>query len=176
MNQSPKPESGKPEFAIWVDADAVPNGIKDILLRTAKRVSVNITFVANQSVRIPNSPLVHLITVSDGADVADNKVVELMNPGDIVITQDIPLAARVIAKDGIAIGVRGQVYDDNTIASRLGTRNLMEQLRAAGMETSGPRPFNPKDVQTFANALDRIITKRIKKGSIKKAPKKEDSE
>ena len=109
----------KPALCIWVDADAVPNAIKDILLRTSKRLEVKLTFVANQSVRIPDSKLVNLITVADGADIADNMIVDLMNPGDVVITQDIPLAARVIEKDGIAIGVRGQLYDDNSIQSRL---------------------------------------------------------
>ena len=155
----------KPALCIWVDADAVPNAIKDILLRTSKRLEVKLTFVANQSVRIPDSKLVNLITVADGADIADNMIVDLMNPGDVVITQDIPLAARVIEKDGIAIGVRGQLYDDNSIQSRLGTRNLMEQLRAAGMETSGPKPFNSKDVQKFANSLDRTLTRALRKRS-----------
>ena len=156
-------KTAEPPFCIWVDADAVPSAIKDILLRTSKRLEVKLTFVANQSVRIPDSKLVSLITVRDGADIADDMIVELMNPGDVVITQDIPLAARVIEKDGIAIGVRGQLYDDNSIQSRLGTRNLMEQLRAAGMETSGPKPFNSKDVQKFANSLDRTLTRCLKK-------------
>ena len=104
-----------------------------------------------------------MITVPNGADIADNAIVKLMNPGDIVITQDIPLAARVIEKDGIAIGVRGQVYDDGSIQSRLGTRNLMEQFRAAGIETPGPKPFNSKDLQKFANSLDRTLTRALKK-------------
>ena len=150
------------KLCVWVDADACPNGIKDILLRTSKRLSVPMVFVANQSVRLPSSNLLSLITVRDGADIADDLIVEKMNPGDIVITQDIPLAARVIEKNGVAIGVRGQLYDDNSIQSRLSTRNLMEQFRAAGMETSGPKPFNQKDVQSFANALDRTLTKALK--------------
>lgn len=162
MNESPQSTSETP-LTIWVDADACPNGIKDILLRTSKRLSLPLVFIANQSVRIPDSKLVSLITVRDGADVADDLIVEKMLAGDIVITQDIPLAARVIEKDGIAIGVRGQLYDDNSIQSRLGTRNLMEQLRAAGMETSGPKPLNQKDIQAFANALDRTITKALKR-------------
>lgn len=155
-------DSGKP-LCIWVDADAVPKAIKDILLRTSKRLQVMLTFVANQSVGIPDSELVNMITVPNGADIADNAIVKLMNPGDIVITQDIPLAARVIEKDGIAIGVRGQVYDDGSIQSRLGTRNLMEQFRAAGIETPGPKPFNSKDLQKFANSLDRTLTRALKK-------------
>ena len=99
---SPDDQAAEPNpepLCIWVDADAVPNAIKDILLRTSKRLEVKLTFVANQSVRIPDSKLVNLITVADGADIADNMIVDLMNPGDVVITQDIPLAARVIEKD-----------------------------------------------------------------------------
>ena len=158
---NPAAETSK--LTIWVDADACPNGIKDILLRTSKRLSLPLVFVANQSVRIPQSSLVSLITVRDGADVADDLIAEKVQPNDVVITQDIPLAARVIEKDASAIGVRGQLYDDNSIQSRLGTRNLMEQFRAAGMETSGPKPLNQKDVQTFANALDRTLTKALRR-------------
>ncbi len=151
------------EVKIWVDADACPNPIKDILIRTSQRLAIPLTFVANQSVRIPNSELVSLITVRDGADIADNLIAEKMQAGDLVVTQDIPLAARVVEKGGVAIGVRGQLYEDGSIQSRLGTRNLMEQLRSAGVETSGPKPLKPKDVQTFANTLDRTLTKALKK-------------
>lgn len=153
----------KPTLRIWVDADAVPNGIKDILIRTSKRLSLPLIFVANQSVRIPKTELISLVTVQDGADIADDYIADQMSAKDVVITQDIPLAARVIENGGVAIGVRGQLYDDSNIQSRLGTRNLMEQLRSAGMETSGPKPLNQKDVQTFANALDRTLTRALRK-------------
>ena len=121
------------------------------------------TLVANQSMRIPTSDLIHRIAVRDGADIADNLIVDRMEAGDVVITGDIPLAARVVDKGGIAIGTRGELYDDASVRGRLATRNLMEQFRSAGMETSGPKPQNPKDIQTFANQLDRTLTKILKR-------------
>lgn len=151
-----------PQFRIWIDADACPNAIKDILFRTVKRLNVPLVLVANQSARAPESELIEVITVPYGADIADNLIAERMNPGDIVITGDIPLAARVVEKGGLAIGTRGELYDDKSVHSRLASRNLMEQFRAAGVETSGPKPFHAKDVQSFANQLDRILTKRLK--------------
>ena len=113
--------------------------------------------------RIPTSDLIKIITVPHGADIADNKIVEMLKAGDIAITGDIPLAARVVEKGGLAIGTRGELYDDESVQSRLASRNLMEQFRSAGMETSGPKPLNQKDVQAFANQLDRIVTRRLKK-------------
>ena len=148
---------------IWVDADACPVAIKEVLFRTANRLKITTTLIANQSIGIPKSESIHRITVHDGADIADNRIVELMKAGDVVVTGDIPLAARVVEKDGIAIGTRGELYDDASIHSRLASRNLMEQLRAAGMETSGPKPFSQKDVQSFSNQLDRLLTKLMKK-------------
>jgi len=148
---------------IWVDADACPVAIKEVLFRTANRLKIKTTLVANQSIGIPKSEFIDRITVHDGADIADNRIVELMQAGDLVVTGDIPLAARVVEADGIAIGTRGELYDDASIHSRLASRNLMEQLRAAGMETSGPKPFNQKDVQCFSNQLDRLLTKLMKK-------------
>ena len=148
---------------LWVDADACPTAIKEILFRTAERLRVHTTLVANQSMSIPKSDLIRRITVRDGADIADNTIVELMGPGDVVITGDIPLAARVVDKGGTAIGTRGELYDDASVHSRLASRNLMEQFRAAGMETRGPNPLSQKDVQTFANQLDRTLTRAIKR-------------
>lgn len=100
--------------------------------------------------------------MADGADVADNYIADKVSSHDIVVTQDIPLAARVIQKGAIAIGVRGELFDDSSISNRLATRNLMEQFRSAGLDTGGPKPFNQKDIQTFANTLDRTITKCLK--------------
>ena len=122
-----------------------------------------LNFVANQSIALPQSPLFNLVLVSDGADVADDLIVERMSKHDIVITQDIPLASRVVEKQGFAIGPRGETFDDNSVHSRLASRNLMEQFRSAGQETRGPKPLNKKDVQAFANALDRTITMCKKK-------------
>ena len=144
---------------IWIDADACPTDIKEVIYRSSKRLNIKVVLVANQSVRTPDSKLISAITVRDGADIADNMIVEKMVSGDIVVTGDIPLAARVVEKNGVAIGTRGELFDESSIQSRLATRNLMEQFRAAGMETSGPKPMNQKDIQAFANQLDRLLTK-----------------
>ncbi len=161
MNE-PTQSSEKP-LKIWVDADACPGAIKDILFRTAKRLEIELTLVANQSMRVPESNWIKIVTVRDGADVADDRIVELMNSGDVVITGDIPLAARVVENGGVAIGTRGELYDDASVHGRLASRNVMESLRSAGMETSGPKPLGQKDVQTFANQLDRMLTKLRKR-------------
>lgn len=146
-----------------MDADACPGQIRDILIRTSKRLQLPLTFVANQSINVPRSELVHLIVVSDGADVADDLIAEKAGPGDVVVTQDIPLAARVVEAGAVAIGPRGEVFDDKSVHSRLASRNLMEQFRSAGHETRGPKPLGNKDVQAFANSLDRTITRCRKK-------------
>lgn len=155
--------SDNSKFQIWVDADACPAAIKEILYRTARRLGVKLTLVANQGMHIPSSKLIRLIIVSEGADVADDRIVELLSPGDLVITGDIPLAARVVDKSGIAIGVRGELYDDSSVHDRLASRDLMEQFRSAGFETSGPKPLGQKDIQTFSNLLDRTLTRCLKK-------------
>lgn len=150
-------------FQIWVDADACPAPIKQILYRTARRLQVQLVLVANQSIHVPDSELIRLITVSEGADVADNKIVAMLAPGDVVITGDIPLAARVVEKSAIAIGVRGELFDDNSVHDRLASRDLMEQFRSAGVDTRGPSPLSQKNIQTFANLLDRTLTRCLKK-------------
>lgn len=156
---SPPPVS----IRIWVDADACPAALKDILFRTAKRLKVNLVLVANQAMHCPKSKWIRLELVPHGADIADHRIVESMRPGDLVITGDIPLAARVVENEGIAIGTRGEVFDDASVHDRLATRNLMEQFRSAGVETSGPRPLSQKDVQAFANSLDRWLARRLRK-------------
>jgi uncharacterized protein YaiI (UPF0178 family) len=156
-------KSERESLCIWIDADACPQGIKEVLFRTSRRLQLNLVLVANQSMRVPVSPRIQVVTVRDGADIADNYIAEQMQPGDIVITSDIPLAARVVDKQGIAIGTRGELFDDASVHSRLASRNLMEQFRAAGEQTKGPRPFDNRDLQTFANTLDRVIVKQLKK-------------
>lgn len=150
------------QLTIWIDADACPGAVRAIIFKAAKRLEVKTVLVANQSLRVPSSELFTMVTVPYGADIADNRIVQKMNEGDVVITGDIPLAARVVENKGIAIGPRGQVFDDSTVHGKLATRNLMEQFRAAGVQTSGPRPQNPKDIQTFANTLDRTLTQLMK--------------
>lgn len=153
------PESS---ISIWVDADACPAAIKEILFRTAKRLKVETVLVANGGMRVPESPFIRLLTVPHGADEADHRIIELMKPGDLVVTGDIPLASRAVEKGGISIGTRGQLYDEASVHGRLATRNLMEQLRSSGVETGGPRPLDQKDVQAFANQLDRVLTRLSK--------------
>ena len=149
-------------FRIWVDGDACPVALKEILFRTAKRLEIELVLVANGGMHCPKSPWTQLQMVPHGADAADDWIVETMSPGDLVVTGDIPLASRVVAKAGIAIGTRGEVYDDASVHERLATRNLMEQFRSAGVETKGPKPLSSKDVQAFANSLDRWLVRRMR--------------
>ncbi|MDG2221773.1 MAG: YaiI/YqxD family protein [Rubripirellula sp.] len=148
---------------IWIDADACPVAIREILFRTAERLRIETTLVANQSIAIVKSEFIRRVTVRDGADIADDRIVELMQPGDLVITGDIPLAARVVEKDGVAISSRGELFDDKSVHERLAARNLMEQFRSAGFETGGPKPLSQKDVQIFANQLDRSLTRLLQR-------------
>lgn len=145
---------------IWVDADACPGVIKDVLFRAAKRCQIQLTLVANMSLHTPSSEFVDSVVVPAGADVADAHIAQHTQPGDIVITADIPLAALVVDAGGVAVDPRGELYTQQNIGSRLQTRNLMDQLRASGMETGGPPPFNNRDVQAFANQLDRLLAQR----------------
>ncbi len=149
-------------FTIWIDGDACPIPVKDIVYRTANRLQIATVVVANAAMWLPQSEWLSLVIVSHGANEADDRIVADLNPGDIVITGDIPLAARVVEAGGLAIGTRGELYDGDRIQDRLATRNLMEQMRAAGMETGGAKPLNPKDVNAFANQFDRIVTKRMR--------------
>ncbi|WDP89177.1 MAG: YaiI/YqxD family protein [Desulfobacter sp.] len=144
-------------MAIWVDADACPVRIKDLLYRAANRTKIQVTLVANQNLRIPKSPYVKFLQVASGFDIADNEIIKRMKPGDLVITADIPLASEVIAKGGTALNPRGELYTQDNITSRLYVRDLMENLRSSGMETKGPPPMTPKDCQNFSNSLDRFL-------------------
>jgi uncharacterized protein len=144
---------------LWVDADACPVVIKEILYRAAIRVKISATFVANTYLKLPPSPYIDLLTVPKGFDVADNRIVQELSAGDLVITADIPLAALVIEKGGFALNPRGEFYSSANMADRLAMRNLMEELRSAGLETSGPSTFNLADRQLFASELDRFLAK-----------------
>ena len=142
---------------IWVDADACPNVIKDILFRAAERTQVILTLVANQPVRIPPSPYIKALQVPAGFDVADNRIVELTEAGDLVITADIPLAAGVLEKGGHALDPRGETYTKDNIKERLAVRKLMDELRSSGVDTGGPATFSNADRQAFASKLDRFL-------------------
>ena len=145
--------------AIWVDADACPVVIRDILLKAAKRTNVDITFVANQYIKLPPYKSVRAIQVSSGFDVADNLIVEKAKAGDLIITQDIPLADEVIAKGASVIGTRGQSFSKENIKSRLNMRDFMETMRSSGVHSGGPPPLGQQEKQAFANRLDRWLSK-----------------
>ena len=145
---------------IWVDADACPGSIKDILFRAADRVQINVTLVANQLIRVPGSRFIRALQVPAGADAADAEIVARVQPGDIVVTGDIPLAALVLDKGGLPLNPRGEWYTKDTIAQQLTMRAFMEELRASGVDTGGPAAFSQADRQRFANALDRELARR----------------
>lgn len=147
---------------IWVDADACPAVIKDILFRAAQRTKVLLTLVTNQSVRIPKSPYVKLLQVPAGFDVADNEIVKNLNAGDLVVTGDIPLAAEVIEKGGYALSPRGELYSADNIRDRLTIRDFLDTLRASGIHTGGPPSLKPSDRRSFANNLDTLLTKHAR--------------
>ena len=145
---------------IWVDGDACPKPVKEILYRLAERVQVVVTFVANQGLRIPNSPFVRLIQVGQGSDVADDEIANKCGAGDLIITADIPLAARIVEKGAQALDPRGTLYDKNNIRQILSMRNFMENLRESGEKTDGPCEFGKKERMKFGNALDKYIATR----------------
>ena len=147
---------------IWVDADACPIVIKEILFRAAQRTEVAVTLVANQAVRIPASRYIKMIQVASGFDAADNEIVKRLSPGDLVITSDIPLAAEVIEKGGSALNPRGELYTADNIKNRLTMRDFMDTLRSSGIDTGGPPTLNQSDRKSFANQLDRILSKYSK--------------
>jgi uncharacterized protein YaiI (UPF0178 family) len=144
---------------IWVDADACPNAVKEILFRASERLGVQVTLVANGPVSTPPSPLIRSVRVSAGFDVADNEILKRLSAGDLVITADIPLAADVIERGGHALNPRGELYTKDTIRERLTMRDLMDTLRGSGINTGGPPAFGPRDRQAFANALDSLLAK-----------------
>lgn len=143
---------------IWVDADACPKVIKDILFRVAEREGIYMTLVANQPLIVPRVKNICSLRVASGFDVADNEIVKRLDAGDLVITADIPLAALVIAKGGFALNPRGELYTAENIRERLSMRDFMDSLHATGVETGGPALFSQKDKQTFANQLDRFLS------------------
>jgi uncharacterized protein YaiI (UPF0178 family) len=144
---------------IWVDADACPRAIKEILFRAAERVEIRLTLVANRPLHTPRSPWLRSIQVPSGFDQADHRIVELLEPGDLVVTADVPLAADVLEKGGYALDPRGLLYTTENIPERLATRNLMDQLRSNGVETGGPAALGKSDRQAFANRLDQLLTR-----------------
>ncbi|PBJ83079.1 DUF188 domain-containing protein [Lysobacteraceae bacterium NML93-0399] len=151
------PDNAEPSPQIWVDADACPVVIRDILFRAAERAGVQTTFVANQFLRTPPSRHIRALQVSGGFDVADDAIAARARSGDLVVTQDIPLAARVIERGAEAIDPRGARFTADNIAERLSMRNFMDELRGAGVQTGGPAALHARDRQAFAGQLDRWI-------------------
>ena len=147
---------------IWVDADACPGVIKDILFKAAERTGLLLTLVANRPVRVPPSPFIKFILVPSGLDVADNEIVKRLGAGDLVITSDIPLAAEVVEKGGHGLNPRGEMYSAEDIKSRLSMRDFMDSLRASGVDTGGPPALSKGDRKAFASQLDKFLTKHTK--------------
>ncbi|MGC3967770.1 MAG: YaiI/YqxD family protein [Pirellulales bacterium] len=150
---------------IWVDADACPGVIKELLFRAADRRKVRVTLVANQSMRTPRSEFIDSILVPSGMNIADRRIVELVAPGDLVVTADIPLAADVVAKGGSALDPRGELYTDANIGERVAVRNLLDGFRGEGQIMGGPSNYGAREKQAFANQLDRWLTSRGNSGS-----------
>lgn len=144
---------------IWVDADACPVVIKEILFKAADRTKVHTTLVANQPIHTPRSPFIKSLQVSSGFDVADDEIVKRLETGDLVITSDIPLAAEVIEKGGMALSPRGELHTEENIKARLNIRDFMDTMRASGIQTGGPPPLNQADRMAFANHLDTLLTR-----------------
>ena len=149
---------------IWVDADACPGPVKEILYRVAERLQLNVTLVANQLLRVPPSKYVRAVQVPAGFDVAYREIVRLAEPGDLVITGDIPLAADILKKGAHALNPRGEFYTPDNIAQQLTMRAFMDELRGSGVDTGGPSAYNQGDRQRFANALDAHLRKNVKSG------------
>jgi uncharacterized protein YaiI (UPF0178 family) len=147
---------------IWVDADACPVVIKEILFRAAERTRLQLTLVANQPISIAKSRFINFIQVKQGFDVADDEIVKRLDAGDLVITSDIPLAADAIEKGATALSPRGELYTANNIKARLNMRDFMESLRSSGVDTGGPPALSQRDRKTFADHLDKILNRHVK--------------
>ena len=155
------PQSQTPNRKIWVDADACPKVIKEILYRIAERIPVMVILVANQPLQVPRSPYIHTVRVSSGYDVADHYIVGKSNPGDLVITADIPLADELIGQGCMALTPRGEISDKENIRQRLNIRDFFDSLRSSGIHTAGPSSISQSDRTAFANQLDRLLSRLI---------------
>lgn len=147
---------------IWVDADACPKVIKEVLFKAAERAEITLTLVANQALNIPRSKFIKSIRVAAGFDIADNEIAKRLSPGDLVITADIPLAAEAVDKGAYALNPRGEFYTTENVKARLNMRDFMDTLRASGVDTGGPAALSPAERRSFANELDRFITRHQK--------------
>jgi uncharacterized protein YaiI (UPF0178 family) len=148
---------------IWIDADACPKIVKEVVYRASARLNIPVCLVANSYLSVPHAPTISFVQVDQGADVADQYIADHVEEVDLVITADIPLASLIIEKNAIAINPRGEVYTEDNISERLSMRNFMQDLRDGGMNTGGPPPLGAKDKEKFTNSLNRILTKMLKK-------------
>lgn len=147
---------------IWIDADAAPNDVKDIVFRASDRLELETALVANQRLSTPaNNPLVESVVVAGGPDVADQHIVDHAEEGDLAITADIPLAAALVEKGVLVLDPRGERYTEANVRERLSIRDFMDSLRSTGVDTGGPKPYGTRDKQNFANALDRLLTEHV---------------
>lgn len=147
---------------IWVDADACPGAIREILFRAAVRTGIALTLVANQSIPVPKSPHIKMIRVASGYDEADREILRRINPGDLVVTSDIPLAAESIDRGGLVLSPRGERFDRENIGARLGMRDFLDSMRASGVDTGGPPSFSQADRKNFADRLDKLLGQAVK--------------
>lgn len=148
---------------IWIDADACPREVKDVIFRAAERTGVAVSLVANKSMFTPRSPLVSMVQVKGGPDVADDRIVADAVAGDVAVTADVPLAARLVQKGVVVIDTRGELFDEHNIGERLSVRDFMADVRDAGGITAGPRAFSPRDKQRFASALDAALQRGLRR-------------
>lgn len=152
-------EMSRQQMKIWVDADACPKVTKEILFRLADRTQTDVVFIANQFLRLPSSPFIQFVMVEQGSDIADDRIVEECQAGDLVITADIPLAARVLEKEAAALDPRGTMYSKSNIGQKLSMRDFMDSLRGSGIETGGQKSISQRERTDFANALDRFMAR-----------------
>ncbi len=150
------------KFKIWIDADACPKMIKEVVFKASARVQIEVTLVANSYMQTPDSPYISFVLVDKGEDIADTYIVDHVQPEDIVITADIPLAAFIVEKGAVGINPRGELYTEENVRERLSMRDFMKDLRDSGIETGGPAPLGVKDKSKFANAFNNILTKKLK--------------
>lgn len=149
---------------IWIDADACPGPVREIVIRASAREQVPVVFVANKGLNLPASPLVSTVRVAQGLDVADMHIASKAQPGDLTVTQDIPLAAELVGKGVVVLDPRGEVFTEESVGERRSVRDFMHELREAGVDTGGPRGFGPKDRQRFASSFDRELSRLLREG------------
>ncbi len=152
----------EPRFTLWVDADACPRDVKDLIYRAAERLKVKTILVANGSLTVPRSTVISTVRVGQGLNVADKYIADTAKKGDVAITADIPLAADLVAKSVTVIDPRGELYDEDNIRERLNIRDFMQEMRDSGVQTGGPKSYDSRAKQQFANALDRVLSQRVR--------------